>query len=82
MHPTPLLGRPAPWRFGELASLKIAMICLGIIIALGTPPLFWQEYYWLVWLVFVIAMVAPASKWLHVINGRVPAAPKPKRKRA
>lgn len=66
MNLTPLLGQPSPWRIGELASLKIAMICLGIIVALGSSISFWHEYYWLVWLVFVLAMIAPASKLIHL----------------
>jgi len=75
----PILGRPTVWRFGELASLKLAMISLGVIVALGTPARFWTEYYWLVWLVFAVSMVIPASKWFSVFTGNY-VKPKGKKK--
>lgn len=79
----PILSQPTEWRFGELTSLKVAMVCLGIIVALGTPASFWAENYWLVWLVFVIAMIVPASKTFGpLVNGHVKPVKRPARKLA
>ena len=73
---------PTEWRFGELASLKLAMLSLGVIVSLGVPASFWKENYWIVWLIFVIAMIAPASKTFGAIAGNGKPAKRPARKLA